>query len=286
MVKKILFLISFYSFLPGLFAQQDSVRIQKAVLLFYDSTEITPVVNLIPFGETGETAHLLYYRNTGSRNLFNLTEEYEVTHVNDPNGSPGVGLVYSTSQSRDTLKVGELIKQKIQNCTFVPYILGSFRMDFKIRNASNQLLDSSSFYFEISDTILSKSHGRLPTSKTGPRFFRDSNLNQAGGFAIGDRIGTLFEKNGIPSWQSGTPTSISFYITTDTSNVGVEIVPKIWQATLDSSQISLIVGNEVASAFIPTTIDSSMLGSELTLIFDNGTAVFSGLNEGKYIAGF
>ncbi len=50
MVKKILFLISFYSFLPGLFAQQDSVRIQKAVLLFYDSTEITPVVNLIPFG--------------------------------------------------------------------------------------------------------------------------------------------------------------------------------------------------------------------------------------------
>ena len=126
----------------------------------------------------------------------------------------------------------------------------------------------------------------MPTSKTGPSFFQDSNLNQAGGFAVGDRFGTLFEKNGITSWQSGTPTSISFYITCDTSNIGAEIVPKIWTATLDSLQTSLIIGNEVASSFIPTIIDSSMLSSLLTLPLDNGTAVFSGLNQGKYIVGF
>ena len=66
----------------------------------------------------------------------------------------------------------------------------------------------------------------------------------------------------------------------------MEFVPKIMQATLDSLQISLIVGNVVATAFIPTTIDRSMLRSGLTLIFDNGTVVFSGLTEGKYIVGF
>ncbi|MFB1022574.1 MAG: T9SS type A sorting domain-containing protein [Vicingaceae bacterium] len=160
-------------------------------------------------------------------------------------------------------------------------------MDFKIRNAPNHLLDSSSFYFEISDITLSKSHNSLPTSTTGPRFFQDSNLNQAGGFATGDRFGTLYEKNRVSSWrQRNVPTSRSLYIDSDTSNMGKEFDPKIWQATLDSSQISLIVGNVDATAFIPTTIDSFMLGSELTLIFDNGTAVFSGLTEGKYIVGF
>ncbi|MFT4755473.1 MAG: hypothetical protein ACI9DK_003015 [Vicingaceae bacterium] len=58
MVKKIHFLFSFI-----LIAQQDSVKIEKAVLLFYYSTEIAPVVNLIPYFETVETVHLLHYRN-------------------------------------------------------------------------------------------------------------------------------------------------------------------------------------------------------------------------------
>jgi hypothetical protein len=109
----------------------------------------------------------------GSRDLFNLTEEYDVIHVNYPNNSgPGVGLVYASSVSRDTVFVGELKKIENQNCIFVPLALGSFRMDFKIRNASNHLLYRSSFYFEISDTTLSKSHNRLPTSTTDLVFLK------------------------------------------------------------------------------------------------------------------
>jgi hypothetical protein len=63
MVKKIHFLFSFVLFSFISIAQQGSVKIEKAVLLFYDSTEIAPVVNLIPYFETGETVHLLHYRN-------------------------------------------------------------------------------------------------------------------------------------------------------------------------------------------------------------------------------
>jgi hypothetical protein len=60
-VKKICILFSFVLFSFILIAQQDSVRIEKVALLFYDSTEIAPVVNLIPYFETGETVHLLHY---------------------------------------------------------------------------------------------------------------------------------------------------------------------------------------------------------------------------------
>lgn len=286
MIRKLYFLSSFLLFSAVLIAQQDSVKIEKAVLLFYDSTEIAPVVNLIPYNQAGQTVHILEYKNFGSRDLFNFTEEYKVTHVKSVWGGPGVGLVYSVSENRDTLTLGEHRKVKIQNCTFRPTILGEFRMDFKIRDSLNTLLDSTSFFFEVGDTIVSKSNYSSSVGSTGPSFFQDSNLNQIGGFVAGDRFGTLMESRGVPSWHSGRPTSVSFYITSDSSNIGAEIIPKIWSAVLDSTQTSLIIGSEVASSFIPTTIDSSVLGSLLTLPLDNGAAVFSGLNEGKYIVGF
>lgn len=266
-------------------AQQGSVRIEKAALLFYDSTEIAPVVNLIPYDQSRATVHYLEYENVGTRDIFNITEEYIVTHLNSPR-NPGIGLVYVSSVNFDTLLVSEQRKVKVQNCTFDPPVLGNFRMDFLIKDSSNLLLDSASFFFEVADTIVSKSNYRSATSSTGPSFFQDSNLNQNGGFMVGDRFGTLMENNGNASSVRGVPTSVSFYITADTSNVGVEIVPKIWTATLDSTQTSLRVGNEVASSFIPIMIDSSRLGSLLTIPLDNGTAVFSGLNGGKYIVGF
>ena len=290
MVKKLQILSSLLMFSSILFAQQDSVHIEKAVLLFYDSTELEPVVNLVPYAETGTTAYLLEYRNVGNQDLLNYKEQYDVYHVSDTSGQShtGLGLVHVLGFNRDSLLVGEIKKVKIQNCTFVAPTLGTFRIDYMIRDSSNMLLDSTSFFFEVGDTIIAKSNNRLPTGITGPSLFQDSNLNQIGGFMTGDRFGTLFEisKSAIVSGLLYIPTSASFYIANDTSNVGAEIVPKIWRASIDTNNSKIVVKQEVASAFIPFTISASNLGRILTLPLDKGPASLHGLAEGKYIVGF
>ena len=129
MLKKIPLLFSFILLSLILTAQQGSVRIEKAALLFYDSTEIAPAVNLIPYDQSRAAVHSLQYENVGTRDLFNLTEEYLVTHLSSPR-MPGIGLVYTSLVNLDTLLVSEQRKARIKNCTFIPPVLGNFRMDF------------------------------------------------------------------------------------------------------------------------------------------------------------
>jgi hypothetical protein len=60
MLKKLHFLLVLSLLSVVATAQQDSVKIEKAVLLFYDSTEIAPLVTQIPFYEA--TERLLYMK--------------------------------------------------------------------------------------------------------------------------------------------------------------------------------------------------------------------------------
>lgn len=120
---------------------------------------------------------------------------------------------------------------------------------------------------------------------TGPSLNTDTVLNQSGGTAQGNRFGTLFEVNELFKgvWaQIYAPTSVSFYILNDTSNVGAEIGPRIWKASVTNK---INVGQEVASSLIPFTITNAHLGQIVVIPLDNGTGVFNGLTSGKYIVG-
>ncbi|MDA9312046.1 hypothetical protein N9Q47_00430 [Vicingaceae bacterium] len=76
-----------------------------------------------------------------------------------------------------------------------------------------------------------------------------------------------------------------FFIAIDTSNIGTEIVPKIWSATVDSITNRIIVGSEVASSFVPFFVNNSSLGQKVSLMLDL-ISLLNGFNAGKYIVGF
>ena len=273
MLKKIPLLFSFILLSFILTAQQDSVRIEKAVLLFYDSTEIAPMVTQIPFYEATEALLNIKYKNTGNRMINNYALEFEIIHNSYPQGGVGVGLVYSNRVIQDTIAVGEVIDFELslpRNGSFPSYqfcYFGKYETKFIISDSLGIKLDSNSFHFEVTDSIYSKSDSIINSISSGPGLFRDTVLNQLGGTVQGDRFGTIFKFNQLYLLPvpGPRPISVSFYISKDTSNIGNIIIPKIWEASFDSAAKKIIVGQEVASGMIPYTIDSSNLGQMTTL---------------------
>ncbi len=105
MIKKLQFLISLVLLSSILFAQRDSIKIGKAVLLFYDSTEFAPLMHKIPFDEAyNKTFVNLEYKNEG-RLMTNYTLEFKITHVSFPpiQGGPGLGPVSYTHLTLPTI---------------------------------------------------------------------------------------------------------------------------------------------------------------------------------------
>ena len=107
-----------------------------------------------------------------------------------------------------------------------------------------------------------------------------------GGTQAGDIIATLFEVNyNLGLSFNFSPTSISFYVANDSSNVGVEIAPKIWELDEDSKTGKITIGSEIASVFVPFTINSLNIEKFMTLQFTTGSAVFNSLQIGEYTVG-
>jgi hypothetical protein len=270
-----------------LLAQQDSVKIEKAVLLFYDSTEIAPVMNYIPTTETWEKVLNLKFKNIGQQQILSSTLEFRISHIKDQQGFPGFGLLHRHRINQDSIAVNEVRDVKLAIPRQSLCYFGQYKTEFFVFNSSTILLDSTSFTFSVTDTVYKKSNLLTSAISTGPSLFFDSILNQSGGTVQGDRFGTLFEVNKLINvYPDYVPTSVSFYILNDTSNIGVEIVPKIWAVSVDPLTNRIIIGQEVAASFVPFTIDSSVLGQLLTLPIDNGLAIFNGLSAGKYVVGF
>ena len=62
MMKKLQILGCLVLFSGFLFSQQDSIKIQKGILLFYDSTKLEPIVHQIPYVEIVERVLNLTYK--------------------------------------------------------------------------------------------------------------------------------------------------------------------------------------------------------------------------------
>jgi len=178
-----------------------------------------------------------------------------------------------------------------RNGSFLSYqfcYFGKYQTNFTIKDSSGVRLDPNSFYFEVTDTVYSKSDTIVNPRGSGSNLFRDTVLNQLGGTVQGDRFGTVFKFNRLylSPIPGPRPNSISFFISNDTSNIGNIIIPKIWEASFDSIAKKIVVGQEVASGMIPFTVDSANLGQMITLPINSGIIRNYSYSPGLYLIGF
>lgn len=236
--------------------------------------------------------------NNGSNTQTNVKLETTVSHVAFPNGSSGIGQVYANSSSPISMVSGSISDTAVPVLTgsprFVPLVLGEFRVDFLATgdsidgNLGNEIATAG---FITNDTIFARDDNTFGGG-TGPGSYVRGGLT--GGQLPGDAFGTMYivESRTGNGGFTNVPTSITYIVSSDASQIGVEIVPKLWSYDDDSLRIGgnfsvdRAFGVEVASAFIPYTIQASDINTALTLPFDNGSGFFNGLDSGQYVAGW
>lgn len=239
--------------------------------------------------------------NNGSNTLTNVRLEATVNHTAYPNGSPGLGLVYSTSMNTfpSSMVSGSVSDSVVPvltgNPRFVPTVLGDFQVDFLATSDSidqNLGNESAVAAFSTSDTVFARDDNGFGGG-TGPASYVRN--GQTGGTAPGDRFATMYivESSKGNNSNCNIPTSISYFVTDDVRNIGVEIVPKIWAFNDDSLfinggsfSVDRAFGSEVASSFIPYTVTAADTNRFLTLPLDNGSATINGLDSGQYAVGW
>lgn len=272
----------------------NDMEIRTPYLEFNFDYAYNPFYGQIPFELFTPLPASAFLYNNGGNDLTGVKIEADISHIADPSGAPGTGLVYSTSSTPVPLQSGAIRNIADYTVTnsprFVPGILGDFRL--------NMIATSDS----VDENIGNESYSQTFTT-TDTIFARDDNGIGGGtgvgnyvgaGTAVGDRCGTMYivESRTGATGTSMIPTSITFAVSADSSNVGVEIVPKIWSYNEDSlfsatgSIAAAFSGGEVASAFIPITILPSHLNTLLTLPLDNGPATINGLDSGQYVVGW
>ena len=229
--------------------------------------------------------------NNGCNTLTGVQLKGNFIHVADELGNPGVGSVFNSSSTPDTVFPGATYTAVTNAPHFTATLLGEFRVDLLSDSDSldeNLGNETYSQTFSTSDTILARDDDGY-AGGTGPGSFVRN--NQPGGTVVGDKFGTLYivESRTGNGGVRKVPTSITFAVSNDSSNIGVEIVPKIWEYDEDSllgptGTIAAAFGREVASTFIPYTIQN--VGTLLTIPLDNGPAVLNGLDSGQYVVGW
>ncbi len=227
--------------------------------------------------------------NNGSNNLTGVRIEGDIFHTSDTSGLPntGLGLVYSTSSSLLPLQSGntrDTADYVVTNSPrFVPPALGEFRVDMIAtsdsvdQNLGNEIYSQT---FITSDTVFARDDNGYGGG-TGPGDY------QGGGTANGDKFGTMYivesrTGNGVHT----IPTSITFAVSDDVDNIGVEILPRIWSWDEDSATVDAAFTGLVASSFIPYTVLASDTNTLLTLPLDFGPATTLGMDSGQYVVGW
>jgi len=272
----------------------NDLELSNPYLEFHDAGyDDNPFYHVIPYDLFPPLPFFSTIKNNGSNTLTNVRLEVDVIHDSFPNTNAGAGLVYSNSTNTTPSTVvsnsisDSVINQFSNAPYFVPTILGDFKVDFLATSDSVDLNlgnETARQLLATSDTIFRKADYGL-SGGTGPASYTRGGI--PGGTAVGDRFGTMYiVESNTGNGLHTIPTSVTFEVSGNTRNDGVEIVPKIWSYNEDSSSVNASFIAEVASAFIPYTVTAANLNSSLTLSFDNGTALTSGLPAGQYVVGW
>jgi len=278
--------------------EHDLVLSQEYMQFNFDNYALNPFYNQIPLAVFPALPFSAAITNNGAGLETGVDLEVDVVHTLDTAGNPGNGNVYSTVAAIDSL--AEICDTNNTSAAavltptprFVPQVLGSFRVDYNAAydsSAAEQIPadNSSSTFFNISDSVYARDDGGL-SGGVGAHSYVSGGT--PGGTAAGDRMAMLyvFEPNNLVTNQTTqtVPTSISYFVNTDTRNIGVEIVPKVWAFNEDSATIAQAITAEVASSFIPYVVQAADTNTILTLGLDAGSALTNGLDSGQYIVGW
>lgn len=276
---------------------RNDLELRDPYLEFNSDYTYNPFYGQIPFNLFPTLPLSGYVYNKGSNDLTGVKIEGDIYHSAYPSGAPGVGLVYSTASPTATLQSGltrDTADYKItNNPRYIPTILGEYRVNIRANSDSIDEDPTNNVYnqqFIVNDSIFARDDNGY-AGGTGPGSYIRS--GQTGGTAAGDRFGAMY----IVQSRTGNggiwmiPTSITYAVSDDPSNIGVTIAPKIWSYSEDSlftvgTIDAAFAGGEVASSFIPYTIQASDTNTSLTLPLDNGIAIFNGLDSGQYVVGW
>jgi hypothetical protein len=254
-----------------------------------DSFAINPFYNQIPYDLFPALPFGGSIINDGGFDNTNAGLNVSVDNTFDPTGAPGIGNVYVISETVPNL-VGPLCDSTLDLLTgaprFVPTVLGTFAVNYSaIGDSADQVPtnNTASQGFIITDTILTRDDGGFGAG-VGPASYVSDN-GTPGGTTVGDRFGYILIVESNTS-NAMIPTSVSYFVSDDPANIGVEIVPKIWRFDEDSATIDQAFVGEVASSFLPYTVTASDTNSLLTLPITSGSASISGLAPGQYVVGW
>jgi hypothetical protein len=277
---------------------ENDMELRTPYLEFNFDYAYNPFYGQIPYDLFTPLPLSGFVYNNGSNDLTGVRIEGDIFHTASPSAGPGIGLVYSTSSTPLPLQSGVTRDTAdyvvTNNPRFVPTVLGEFRVDMIATSDSvdgNLGNETYSQTFTTSDTIFARDDNGY-AGGTGPGSY--VRAGQTGGTVVGDKFGTMYvvESRTGNGGVTKVPTSITFAVSDDPTNIGVEIVPKIWSYNEDSlftatgSIAAAFAGGEVASAFIPYTILSTDTNTLLTIALDNGSAVLNGLDSGQYVVGW
>ena len=268
---------------------QNDLELRDPYLEFNSNYTYNPFYGQIPYDFFSPLLFSGYMYNSGSNDLTGVALDVDVIHTADISGAigTGLGLVYSSSSSPQPLVSGLRRDTADYSVTssprFVPSACGTFRADILAISDSidqNPINNAYSQNFIVGDTVFARDDNGY-AGGTGPSDY------VGGGTANGDRFGTMYiiesrTGNGIHA----IPTSITFAVSNDTSNIGVEILPRIWSWDEDSATVDAAFTGLVATSFIPYTVQASDTGTLLTLPLDFGPATHLGLDSGQYVVGW
>lgn len=267
------------------------------VLPLFDTTyAISPFYSQIPIFLFNPLTFSGVITNNGAFGTTNARLEVSITNdsMRVAPGSPkiaGIGLQYlETTSSPGTLLSKESDTLVVGTFTpFIPSVFGDYSIQFKANSDSVDQVpfndEDNTFSFSVTGRTLAKDNGVLTGTLSPANFVR---AGIPGGTSAGDEMATLFivEPNTNSFSQSPIPESVSFMVSNHPSNVGAMILPKIYTFNENATSLNTAIGNEVASAFLPDTIEAGDLGKWITVPFDNGTAFINGLTAGQYIVGW
>jgi len=277
---------------------RNDLELRSPYLEFSSSYTYNPFYSQIPSILFPQLTLSGFVYNNGSNDLTGVRIEGDIFNTVAQGGTP-LGLVYFATSNPSFLETGitrDTADYVVTNQpSFLPPICGDYRVDMI---ATSDSIDENlgnevySHNFTVTDTVWAKDDNGY-SGGIGPGSF--ARVGQTGGTAVGDRFGTMYvvESRIGNGGSSQVPTSVTYAVSKSPFNIGVEIVPKIWKYEEDSlfapasgTIAAAFAGGEVASSFIPYTIQAGDTNTLLTLPLDNGSAVFNGLDSGQYVVGW
>ena len=263
---------------------ENDVELRTPHLEFNNNYTFNPTYHQIPYDLFTPLRLSGFNYNNGCNSLTGVQLEGDFIHVRDPLGNPGLGKVHSSSSTTVTLNPGQSDTAVSNAPHFVPLVLGDFRVDMISNSDSidqNLGNETHSQIFSLTDTIFARDDNGYGGG-TGPGDY------QGGGTANGDKFGVMYiiESRTGNGGTRKVPTSITYAVSNDASNIGVEILPRIWSWDEDSATVDAAFTGLVATSFIPYTVTASDTNTLLTLPLDFGSAITAGLDSGQYVVGW